>query len=62
MRERRSSRLLLVAVDCGVNGTSGDNTEGYIGGTGNLSLADGVKITVVRNDRSGALLRFTPTE
>jgi hypothetical protein len=49
-------------LDFYVDRLSGDNTGGWLGGTGNVSLADGIKITVVRNDRSGALITFEPTE
>lgn len=47
-------------LDFYVDRSSGDNTGGWIGGTGHLTLAEGITITVERNDRSGALLRFTP--
>ena len=43
-----------------VDRVSGDDTSGWVDGTGNVSLADGITITIVRNDRSGALIRFTP--
>jgi hypothetical protein len=45
-----------------VDRVSGDDTSGWVDGTGNVSLADGIKITIVRNDRSGALIRFSPNE
>ena len=45
-----------------VDRRSGDDTSGWVDGTGNVSLADGIKITIVRNDRRGALLRFEPSE
>ena len=37
-----------------------DDTSGWVEGTGNVSLADGITITILRDDRSGALIRFTP--
>lgn len=39
---------------------SEDDTSGWVDGPGKVSLADGITITIVRNDRSGALIRFTP--
>lgn len=49
-------------LDFYVDRVSGDNTEGWVGGTGNVTLADGISITILRNDRRGAMLRFEPTE
>lgn len=36
------------------------NVSGYIGGTGYLSLANGVTVTVKKIDSQGAVLRFEP--
>jgi hypothetical protein len=44
-----------------VDRAKGDDTSGWVGGTGYVSLADGIKITILRNDRRGVLLRFEPT-
>ena len=49
-------------LDFYIDRVSGDNTEGWVGGTGNVSLADGITITILRNDRRGAMLRFEPRE
>jgi hypothetical protein len=48
-------------LDFYVHRLSGDNTGGWVGGTGHISLAEGITITAVRNDRSGALIRFSPS-
>ncbi|GLY98988.1 hypothetical protein Acsp02_62420 [Actinoplanes sp. NBRC 103695] len=45
-----------------VDRVDGDDTSGWVGGTGNVSLADGITITIVRNDRRGALLKFEPSD
>ena len=38
----------------------GSEVNGYVGGTGYLSMATGPTINVVRHDKDGALLRFEP--
>jgi hypothetical protein len=49
-------------LDFHVDRVSGDNTGGWVGGTGHIGLAEGITITIVRNDRSGAWITFAPTE
>jgi hypothetical protein len=49
-------------LDFYVDRKSGDNTGGWVCGTGSITLAEGIKITIARNDRKGALISFAPGE